>query len=57
MQAFVIKKQRWNDDKGRCECKELIDKDVCDKKFIWKPINCECEYDKSCNAGNLMFRL
>ena len=24
-------KQRWNDDKSRCECKELIDKDVCDK--------------------------
>ena len=24
-------KQCWNDDKSRCECKELIDKDVCDK--------------------------
>ena len=24
-------KQRWNDGKCRCECKELIDKDVCDK--------------------------
>ena len=24
-------KQRWNDDKCRCECKELIDKGVCDK--------------------------
>ena len=23
------KKQRWNDDKCRCECKELIDKGVC----------------------------
>ena len=30
-------KQRWNDDKCRCECKELIDKDVCDKGFIWNP--------------------
>ena len=23
-------KQRWNNDKCRCECKELIDKGVCD---------------------------
>ena len=27
-------KQRWNEDKCRCECKELIDKGVCDKGFI-----------------------
>ena len=27
-------KQRWNDDKCRCECKELIDKGVCEKGFI-----------------------
>ena len=27
-------KQRWNDDKCRCGCKELIDKGVCDKGFI-----------------------
>ena len=27
-------KQRWNDDKCRCECKKLIDKGVCDKGFI-----------------------
>ena len=27
-------KQLWNDDKCRCECKELIDKGVCDKGFI-----------------------
>ena len=24
-------KQRWNKDKCRCECKELIDKGICDK--------------------------
>ena len=24
-------KQRWNKNKCRCECKELIDKGVCDK--------------------------
>ena len=27
-------KQRWNEEKCRCECKELIDKEVCDKVFI-----------------------
>ena len=27
-------KQRWNKDKCRCECKELIDKGRCDKGFI-----------------------
>ena len=26
-------KKRWNDDKCRCECKELIDKGVCDKGY------------------------
>ena len=24
-------KQCWNEDKCRCKCKELIDKDSCDK--------------------------
>ena len=27
-------KQRWNDVKSKCECKELIDKGLCDKGFI-----------------------
>ena len=27
-------KQRWNEGKCRCECKELIDKGICDKGFI-----------------------
>ena len=44
-------KQRWNNDKCRCECKELIDKGMCDKGFIWNPSNCECECDKSCDIG------
>ena len=26
--------QRWNEDKCRCEWKELIDKGACDKGFI-----------------------
>ena len=44
-------KQRWNKDKCRCECKELIDKGMCDKGFIWNPSNCECEFDKACGVG------
>ena len=44
-------RQRLNEDKYRCECKELIDKGICDKGFIWNPSNFECEYDKSCGIG------
>ena len=47
-------KQRWNDDKCRCEYKELIDKDAHDKGFIWNPSNCECDYDKSCDVGEYL---
>ena len=28
-------KQRWNDHKCRCECKELVDKGACDKGYTW----------------------
>ena len=44
-------KQRWNEDKCRCECKELIDKGRCGKGFIWNPSNSDCECHKSCDAG------
>ena len=30
-------KQRWNKGKYRCECKELIDKGVCDKGILGIP--------------------
>ena len=33
--SFCSNRQRWNDDKCRCECKELIDKSVCDEVSIW----------------------
>ena len=49
MQVFVT--ICWNEDKCRCECKELIDKGVCNKGFIWNPSNYECECDKSCDVG------
>ena len=34
-------KQRWNNDKCRCEYKESINNGRCDKGFIWNPSNCE----------------
>ena len=47
-------KQRWNDDKCRCECKELTDKGVCDRGYAWNPSKCECECDKSCDVGEYL---
>ena len=47
-------KQRWNNDKCRCECKELIHKGVCDKGCAWNPGNCECECYKSCDVGEYL---
>ena len=45
-------KQRRNDDRCICECKELIDKETCG--FIWNPSNFECECDKSCDIGEYL---
>ena len=42
-------KQRWNDNKCKRECKELINKGVCDKGSIWNPSTWECQCDKSCD--------
>ena len=36
------------------ECKELTDKGICDKGFIWNPSKCECECDKSCDVGEYL---
>ena len=47
-------KQRWNDDKCRCERKELINKGMCDKGFIWNHSNCECECDKLYDIGEYL---
>ena len=47
-------KQQRNNDKCWCECKELIDKDICDKGYIWNPSNCKCECDKSCDFGEYL---
>ena len=47
-------KQRWNNDKYRCECKELIDKGACDKGYAWNLSNCKYECDKSCDLGEYL---
>ena len=39
----------------RCECKELIDKGICDKGFILNPSDCHCECDKSCDVGEYLY--
>ena len=54
LDGIICNSKRWNEDKCKCECKELIDKGVCDKGFIWNPSNCECECDKSCNIGEYL---
>ena len=38
-------KQSWSNKKCRCERKQLIDKGISNKGFIWNPSNCECECD------------
>ena len=57
MQVFVTiwNEDKWNENKCRCECKELTDKGICDKGFIWNPSNCECECDKSCDIGEYLY--
>ena len=47
-------RERWNEDKCRCECKELVDKRICDKEFISNPSNCECECNKPCGIGEYL---
>ena len=54
MQVFVVIKKRWNEDKCKCECKELIDKGIWNNGYIWNPSNCESEWDKSCDVGEYL---
>ena len=53
IQAFVII-NNGNEDKCRCETKELIDKGICEKGFIQNPSNCQQECDKSCGTGEYL---
>ena len=52
--VFVIISNARMVDKCRCKRRELIDKGVCNKGFIWNPSNCECESDKSCDVGEYL---
>ena len=42
--SFCNNKQRWKEEKCRSESKELMDKGICDKGFIWNPSSCECGF-------------
>ena len=53
MQASVII-NNVGMNKCRCKCKELADKGVFDKGFIWNPSNCECECDNSCDVAEYL---
>ena len=44
-------KQRQNNAKCICRCKELIDKGICNKGFIWNSSNCGWECHKSYDIG------
>ena len=47
-------KQRWNEDKCRCECKEeLSDKESCDKD-LFGILVFVTECDKSCDIGEYL---
>ena len=54
LDAIVCNNKQRNKNKCRCECKELIDKGVCDKGYAWNPSNCECECNKSCDIGEYL---
>ena len=47
-------KQRWHEGKCRFEFKELIDKGVCDKGYVWNPSNCRWKCNKSCIIGEYL---
>ena len=54
LDGIICNSKQQNEDKCRCECKELIDKETHDKGFICNPSSCECECDKSCNINEYL---
>ena len=48
---YLQNKQRWNNNKCRQQCKELIDKGICNKGFIWNRSSCEYECHKLYDVG------
>ena len=49
-------KQRWNNDKYRCEYKELIDNSRYDKRIIWNSSTSECDVGKYLDYENCKCR-
>ena len=47
-------KPNCNNDKWRCECKELMAKKYVEKGFIWNPSTCDCKCDKLCDVGEYL---
>ena len=54
MQLFVTINKNGKKNKCRCECKELIDKGICVKGFIWNSSNFECECNKNCDFSEYL---
>ena len=53
--AICNDRQKWNENKCRCECKEdLVSKLICDKGYMWNPSTCSCECDRYCETGQYL---
>ena len=53
--AICNDRQKWNENKCKCECKEdLIDKITCDKGYMWNPSTCSCECDRYCETDQYL---
>ena len=52
MQVFVIINKDGMKINVDVNAKNLIDKGICDKGFIWNPSN--CEWDKLCDIGEYL---
>ena len=47
-------KQKWNQDKCWCECKELNDWGSCEKSYMCNPIRCNWECNKACKIDEYL---
>ena len=52
--AICNSRQVWNEDRCKCEYRELANKGTCDKGYIRTPSICGCECDKSCGIGQYL---
>ena len=54
MPVFVIIKKVGIMKNVDVNVKELIDKGICDKEFIWNPSDCDCECYNRCDVGKYL---